>query len=434
MLSKIVHFLTALPSPSHTTIKELNNVFYSFLWKGKPDPIKRTIAIRKLQDGGLGMVDLGRFNESLKLTWIRKLLLGTSRWKTLIENKYPLILNIQNFGNAYMTRILNGIKNPFWKDVLVFLQSFICNYNLKSLHEVEACSFLYNENIKIGKETIKTKLLIENGIYFIRQLKNGNIFLSHREFLTKYNIRLNFLSYHSMITSVKRYCSKFEGLKLGKQPNSQPYFELLMKTTKGASPIYEEMITKDSHVKGQSKWTAALGITVEQWKNSFPFLKSTTKDTKLRWFQFRILHHILSTNRSVSKFKTDQNDRCTFCGAHSETILHLLWQCKNVQKFWKELANLLNTRCTHTHNFSFNQNLVLFGQANLINTDKICNIIILFAKFFIYKSKVQHLQLNIRFFIKELYTTYCTQKHIQRNSTEFQNAWGPYLKMFQSLL
>ena len=77
-----------------------------------------------------------------------------------------------------MTRILNAINNPFWKDVLVALQSFICNYNLKSLHEVEACSFLYNENIKIGKETIKTKLLIENGIYFIRQLKNENIFLS----------------------------------------------------------------------------------------------------------------------------------------------------------------------------------------------------------------------------------------------------------------
>ena len=150
------------------------------------------------------------------------------------------------------------------------------------------------------------------------------------------------------------------------------------------------MIKNETLVTGQSTWSTALGISAEKWKNNFASLKSLTFDTKLRWFQYRVLHHILSTNRSVSKFKREQSELCTFCGAHSETIQHLLWQCKKVQTFWNDLSDLLNRRCTHTHNFSFNECLILFGQSDLITitTDKICNFIILTAKFHIYKCKV----------------------------------------------
>ena len=44
ILSKIVHLLMALPTPSTKTINEINKMFYNFLWNGKPDPIKRSIS------------------------------------------------------------------------------------------------------------------------------------------------------------------------------------------------------------------------------------------------------------------------------------------------------------------------------------------------------------------------------------------------------
>ena len=49
----------------------------------------------------------------------------------------------------------------------------------------------------------------------------------------------------------------------------------------------------------------------------------------------------------------------------------------------------------HSYNFKFTRNLVLYGHCEVIRTDKICDFIILMAKFYIYRCKVQSINLNI---------------------------------------
>ena len=39
VLTKIVYILLSLPNPSRKYLKELEKMFFSFLWNGKPDPI-----------------------------------------------------------------------------------------------------------------------------------------------------------------------------------------------------------------------------------------------------------------------------------------------------------------------------------------------------------------------------------------------------------
>ena len=41
-------------------IKEVNKLFYSFLWNGKGDRIKRNVIINDYPDGGLKMIDIGQ--------------------------------------------------------------------------------------------------------------------------------------------------------------------------------------------------------------------------------------------------------------------------------------------------------------------------------------------------------------------------------------
>ena len=194
------------------------------------------------------------------------------------------------------------------------------------------------------------------------------------------------------------------------------------------------MIKPPTAINGKGKWSNRLGISKEVWENSFTLLLKTTKDSKLQWFQIRILHSILTTNRSVSKFKMQQNDACTFCGSHSETISHLLWECENVQSFWRKLSDLLNRRCSNFHNFKFNVNLVLFGNADHFSIDRTTSLIILMGKFHIYRCKVQNAPLNLSSFIRELYHRYQIELHTQENSNDFKSIWFPYIQLFQSLL
>ena len=125
---------------------------------------------------------------------------------------------------------------------------------------------------------------------------------------------------------------------------------------------------------------------------------------------------------------------CTFCNNHSETIQHLFWHCEKVKTFWNELSTLIKQRCRNSHNFSFSENLVMFGQSDNVYTDEICNLMILLAKYFIYKCKVQQSCLNLNYFVKEFYTRYTTEKIVENDSQNFINKWHPYINIFKSLL
>ena len=129
LISKIVHILISLPSPSAKILNKINKVLYKFLWGGKPDQIKRTVCVLKPKDGGLGMVDIVTFDKSLKLTWIKRYLNCTSKWKIVIETVYPELNNIENFGDAYMENLNKEISNPFWENVTKYYVEFFKEKN-----------------------------------------------------------------------------------------------------------------------------------------------------------------------------------------------------------------------------------------------------------------------------------------------------------------
>ena len=56
-LSKSVHLFISLPAPPNGLIKELESMFYNFLWNSGPDSIKRKIIVKNIACAGLRMVE-----------------------------------------------------------------------------------------------------------------------------------------------------------------------------------------------------------------------------------------------------------------------------------------------------------------------------------------------------------------------------------------
>ena len=71
-VSKFVHLLTTLPSPNDLFLKELETLFFSFIWGEKGDKIARKTIIKDIEDGGLKMTNIGSFTKALKISWIKK--------------------------------------------------------------------------------------------------------------------------------------------------------------------------------------------------------------------------------------------------------------------------------------------------------------------------------------------------------------------------
>ena len=71
------------------------------------------------------------------------------------------------------------------------------------------------------------------------------------------------------------------------------------------------------------------------WEDAYSMPFQTTKSTKLREFQYKLLHRRLATNTFL--FYNVEDDTCTFCKTHKEDLSHLFWTCEKTTDIWKKL-------------------------------------------------------------------------------------------------
>ena len=95
VVSQLVYVLSPLRL-NVKAIKEVNKLFFSFLWNGKGGKIKRNVIINDYPCGGLRMIDIFSFSKSLKATWIQKYLdkENQSKWKLFFD------LDLEAFGGT----------------------------------------------------------------------------------------------------------------------------------------------------------------------------------------------------------------------------------------------------------------------------------------------------------------------------------------------
>ena len=117
MLSRITHLFLSLPNPCNRFIKDLTLLFYKFIWNGKRDKIKQTTLCKSLDEGGLNMIEINVFVDSLKVTWIRKMLKEDKcRWMALLKEVVP-DLDLQKYGGSRFLFSKRSAVNPCWRDV-----------------------------------------------------------------------------------------------------------------------------------------------------------------------------------------------------------------------------------------------------------------------------------------------------------------------------
>ena len=85
-LSKVI---LALPTPSKKILNELQKMVYGYLWNKGPDKIKWAVVIQNYENGGLRLTEVDTFMKSLKLTWLRRILLTKNNITILYMQTFP---------------------------------------------------------------------------------------------------------------------------------------------------------------------------------------------------------------------------------------------------------------------------------------------------------------------------------------------------------
>ena len=156
------------------------------------------------------------------------------------------------------------------------------------------------------------------------------------------------------------------------------------------------------------------------WGEIYQIPMFSSRLTKLRYFQFKILHRYIGVNENLYKFGYVDSNLCTFCNVEIESIPHLFWQCDISTRFWKDVQDHVLKK-----NVTLTMKDVILG---ILDTDNsIYNFVILHAKQYIYNARCNDHRLNVTAFKKQLKNIYTIEKYIAEKNDrveEWQRKWN----------
>ena len=122
--------------------------------------------------------------------------------------------------------------------------------------------------------------------------------MSFQDFQQTYNLRPMFLQFYGITLTVTKWLY-YTGVNVHEK-NPQPLMPfnigLFLKSRKGSKDMYNVLNRKTVQISAERKWENILNKYDIEWKNIHFHCTKQTKNTKLCWFQYRIIHRILGTN------------------------------------------------------------------------------------------------------------------------------------------
>ena len=121
-LSKLSHIILVCPHLDPNILKELNLLSFHFLWKNKPDRMKRHDTLLPLNKGGLNMPDIEKFWDSLKVSWSRRFLTGDCAWQKVLQVNLLYegfeMKDIWFGGPELLRKLATKLTNLFWNETI----------------------------------------------------------------------------------------------------------------------------------------------------------------------------------------------------------------------------------------------------------------------------------------------------------------------------
>ena len=180
-----------------------------------------------------------------------------------------------------------------------------------------------------------------------------------------------------------------------------------------------------------NKWKTDLNIRDNlQTDNIHSLVFKCTGDVTIRWFQYRIVHRILATNKFLYNIKIIQSPLCSFCKNEEETLLHLFIGCDLVNDIWNQLEMWIYEKTGILLNYSKKE--ITFGKQGRQFVAP--NMITFIVKLYIYKQRLRKGSLLFKYVKQEILNYYQIEKFIffkEGKFSKFFDRWKNMEKLFE---
>lgn len=380
-LPKVIFTATNTPIP-HGISKRIERILFSAIW-GKRDRIRRNVLCAPIDQGGLNMVDITSLFESLKASWLNRILLdnGQNTWSFLAKSY------IEQIGGSVVCSQFNisDIKQlPIIYTIPDFYQEVICAHSKSNSTKAEQLNtksqyldmpLWGNINLisicKNRHSAIKTLFFynwIKSGVIFVNDLVFRNGKLDEEFILNKVKLKSNILIELTLLkAALKPYLTMIENHT---PPVNHLVNEFNPITTK---TYYTRLLSlKISPPPCEHKWLAYLHKEEFDFQNTYIKKIKKIKEKKLAEFNYKVLHWTLACNKNLNIWRISPTDQCDVCG-EIQDIPHLLFICSHSKYYWGILENIFKTTVSIQD--------VIFGR-----NDDIFNLCTTIMSFTLYKE------------------------------------------------
>ena len=398
--SLFVYKMTVLRIMDTTIILKLNKLVTDFLWNSRRAKISLDILQNLKQNGGLGLVNFQIKDWALKIAWLQIMLNGQ-----MINECAHKILDsgIKNDiwrCNINEKDIKKLFKDSFWRDILIIWAKY--NFHKpENQTEIKNQTIWYNSWIRINKKPCFFKKPYQDSLMYVTQLfdQEGKI-ISYQNFKSFFNITQ--MEWNGIVTAIPTQWKK--ELRGGIGPETcESAYEKILRQEKPVKFFYHEMLKLRTNLKFvYLKWKndTLFEASFDDFAMAFSDLRIHTNQSKLRSFQFRLLHRALILNNRLVKWGMSNSEKCTFCKKETETIIHLFWNCEEAQKLWsiaKEVCQVI------TKKEKINVNYTNLMSGNIVEVkNHIFNFVFLVAKQYLYAKRCQKNNVNKHEFIAQI--------------------------------
>ena len=416
-LPQLHYAMSVLPVPP-TTVDMVDRMITDFIWSKRRPKIKRDVLIQNIENGGIKAPSFAAMVEANRISWIKRLLQESKqKWKYIFSELIKP-LTLLHFTETHLPgEVINAIEIPFYRELYHvwnkvrtkpesrndFLEQVIWNNKFIKLP-------IYPKS-KLSK-TLSWPNLYQAGIVKVKHLFTPNwSFINILEFCRNNDIKCNFLQavrvtkaipHHwiAEISSGATHTTKDEHINLSIETGvNQSYICNL-----SSKMMYDYIVLK-RYVRPTSlnKWQETFEIDDKDWSCIFKQAFTTTRETKLQTFQYKIINRIIPCKKWLFDQNVIPSPYCSSCkGNCIDTILHHFIECSEVNNFWTSLESWWNR--SSKLKVQFTKKHIIFGL--YYDNSGFCtvNFVILLAKWYIY-THVYH-ERNI-----ELYGFLVTLKH-----------------------
>ena len=399
IFSQFIYKIRCLPSPSIQCCKKYRSLITKYFWSNGVAKIKYDTLIQEKEKGGIKLADLMYRDKAIKAGILYNICYDERRMElrkiAQSQLKCPLDLILDIYSTS---KIMNNVNN----NCSLFFKS-ICNAWV-DISSVKPCNgselqrhvVWFNRDIKCQGKVIFNEELYRRNINRVGQFYNNEEkrWYSFEEFENKYgNIpNFTFLHYASILKAIPK-----EWKHVMKNRCNEIRDSLVEKVKKGKpGKIIYQYILEKIHVptKNVLKWEKLLNrdFSNQLWEQIIMYIYKVTNCTKLRWFQFRQINLVITTNVRRARWYPNISSNCYYCQKAEETIQHLFVDCEVIRKkIWLPLKRWLYHHCFI--NFDIEPYDILLLRYRDSAKDLVNNIILI-AKYYIYSTKCMGKQLN----------------------------------------